>query len=455
MTDRENFGSKIGAILAAAGSAVGLGNIWRFPIETGQNGGAAYIIIYMSCVILLGIPVMMSEFLVGRHTHANTAGAYNLLAPRTQWKWVGRLGVLSAFLILSYYAVVAGWTFEYAYLSITDKFAGKSVNDYKPIFNQFVTNPWKPLVWTIVVLLITHFVITRGVKKGIERYSKILMPSLFIIIIILVISSVNLPGASAGIDFLLKPDFSKVGNGVILSAIGQAFYSLSLGMGCLTTYASYFRDDTSLGKTALNVGFIDTMVALMSGFIIFPAVFNAGYSLQPQDIGPSLIFITLPNVFQQSFAGLPIIGYLFAVLFYLLLIVAAITSSISLHEVVTAYLREEYKISRRRSAIMVTVGCLLLGSLCSLSFGVLSGVTICERSIFDMFDFITSNILVPLSGISVAIFVGWYLDRKLVENEITNHGRIRGRYLPYVRFLIRYIAPLAIVAILLNQFGLI
>ena len=292
-------------------------------------------------------------------------------------------------------------------------------------------------------------------KEGIERYSKILMPSLFVIVIILVICSVNLPGASAGIDFLLKPDFSKVGNGVVLSAIGQAFYSLSLGMGCLTTYASYFRDDTSLGKTALHVGIIDTLVALMSGFIIFPAVFNAGYSLQPQDIGPSLIFITLPNVFQQSFASLPFVGYLFAILFYLLLIVAAITSSISLHEVVTAYIHEEFKISRHRSATLVTIGCIVLGSLCSLSFGVLSGATICQRSIFDMFDFVTSNILVPLSGISVAIFVGWYLDRKIVENEITNNGNLRGRYLPYVRFLIRYIAPLAIVAILLNQFGLL
>ena len=274
---RENFGSKIGAVLAAAGSAVGLGNIWRFPIETGQNGGAAFIIVYIACVFLLGIPIMMSEFFIGRHTHTNTAGAYRKLAPGTQWKWVGRLGVLSGFVILSYYSVVAGWTAEYTVLAIGNCFDGKGSLDFPVIFNQFVSNPWKSLLWMFAFIIVTHVVVVRGVKSGIEKFSKVMMPALFVIMIVLTVCSVMLPGASQGLEFLLKPDFSKITGSVMLSAMGQAFFSLSLGLGCLCTYASYFRNDTNIGKTALNVALIDTFVAVMSGFIIFPAVFNAGY----------------------------------------------------------------------------------------------------------------------------------------------------------------------------------
>ncbi len=451
---RENFGSKIGAVLAAAGSAVGLGNIWRFPIEVGTNGGAAFIIVYIGCVLLMGIPIMMSEFLIGRHTQANTAGAYRMLAPGTPWRWVGRLGVLSGFVILSYYSVVAGWTAEYTVLAIGNYFDGKTTADFPQIFNQFVSNPWLSVFWMLAFMLITHVIVVRGVKSGIEKFSKLMMPALFVILIVLAICSVTLPGASQGLEFLLKPDFSKITGTAVLRAMGQAFFSLSLGLGCLCTYASYFNRETNIGKTALSVSLIDTMVAIMSGFIIFPAVFNAGYMLDRSDIGPSLLFITMPNVFGQAFGSIPALAYLVSVLFYFLLMLAALTSTISMHEVVTAYVSEEFAMSRRKAATIVTIACSVVGVLCALSFGPFEGVKIFGMTIFDFFDYAASNIMLPVGGMLIAIFTGWYLDKKIVRDEITNKGTLRARYLPVVIFILKYIAPVAIACILLGQLGL-
>ena len=451
---RENFGSKMGAILAAAGSAVGLGNIWRFPIETGQNGGAAFIIVYIGCVLLLGIPIMMSEFVIGRHTHTNTAGAYRIMAPGTAWKWVGRLGVLSGFVILSYYSVVAGWTAEYTILAVSNSFDGKTTADFPSIFANFVSNPWKPLLWLLAFMITTHFIVVRGVKSGIERFSKIMMPALFVIMIVLTACSVMLPGAREGLHFLLKPDFSKITGTVVLNAMGQAFFSLSLGLGCLCTYAAYFGPDTIIGKTALSVSLIDTMVAIMSGFIIFPAVFNAGYTLNSSDIGPSLLFITLPNVFQQAFGSIPALSYLVSVLFYFLLVVAALTSTISMHEVVTAYVSEEFNMPRRKAATIVTIACSLVGVVCSLSFGPFQDVKLFGMSIFDLFDYVSSNIFLPVGGMFISLFAGWYLDRHLLRDEITNGNTLRAPYFRVVIFILRYIAPVAIGIILLNQLGI-
>ncbi len=451
--ERENFGSKIGVILAAAGSAVGLGNIWRFPIETGQNGGAAFIIIYIGCIILFGLPIMISEFMIGRNTQANTAGAYRKLSPGTQWKWVGRLGVLTGFVILSYYSVVAGWTAEYTLLAVTNEFSGKTVADYPVIFNDFVSNWWKPLIWLAAFMLATHIIVVRGVQSGIEKFSKIMMPILFILILVLVGCSVTLPGADAGLNFLLKPDFSKITGETVLRAMGQAFFSLSLGLGCLCTYASYFGKETNLGKTALNVSAIDTLVAIMAGFIIFPAVFNAGYQLGSNDIGPSLLFITLPNVFQQAFGGMPLLSWVFSVMFYFLLILAALTSTISMHEVVTAYLSEEFRMTRRKAAVIVTLACSFIGVFCSLSFGPLNGVRLFDMTLFDLFDYISSNIFLPVGGMLIALFTGWYLDKKFVRQEITNHGTLRAPYFTALHLVLRYVAPIAIALILLNQLG--
>ena len=452
---RENFGSKIGAVLAAAGSAVGLGNIWRFPIETGQNGGAAFIIVYIGCVLLLGIPIMMSEFIIGRHTHTNTAGAYRKLAPGTSWKWVGRLGVLSGFVILSYYSVVAGWTAEYTALAITNYFDGKGANDFPAIFAKFVSNPWLSVSLMLAFMIVTHVIVIRGVKSGIEKFAKVMMPALFVILIILAICSVMLPGASQGLEFLLKPDFSKITGSTVLSAMGQAFFSLSLGLGCLCTYASYFGNDTNIGKTALNVSIIDTFVAVMSGFIIFPAVFNAGYTLSSEDIGPSLLFITMPNVFQQAFGSMPVLSYVVSVLFYFLLVVAALTSTISMHEVVTAYVSEEFTMTRRKAATIVTIACSTVGVFCALSFGPLDGFKLFGMTLFDLFDYVSSNIFLPVGGMFIALFVGWYLDKKMVRDEVTNNGTLRAPYLRLIVFILRYVAPIAIGFILINQLGLI
>lgn len=450
--DRGNFGSKLGVILASAGSAVGLGNIWRFPYETGNHGGAAFILIYLGCILLLGLPIMIAEFLIGRHSQANTARAYQILAPGTQWRWVGRMGVLAGFLILGYYSVVAGWTLEYIFEAVSNSFAGKTPAEFISSFQSFSSNPWRPALWLTLFLLATHFIIVKGVEKGIEKSSKIMMPTLFIIILVLVGYSVTLPGASRGIEFLLKPDFSKVDGNVFLGAMGQAFFSLSLGMGCLCTYASYFSKDTNLTRTAFSVGIIDTFVAVLAGFIIFPAAFSVG--IQP-DAGPSLIFITLPNVFQQAFSGIPVLAYIFSVMFYVLLALAALTSTISLHEVVTAYLHEEFNFTRGKAARLVTAGCILLGILCSLSLGVTKDFTIFGLGMFDLFDFVTAKLMLPLGGLLISIFTGWYLDKKLVWSEITNNGTLKVPIYKLIIFILKYVAPIAISVIFINELGLL
>ena len=447
--DRVNFGSKIGAILAAAGSAVGLGNIWRFPYEAGNHGGAAFILVYLACVFMLGMPIMIAEFTVGRRAKASTGKAFGILAPGTQWKWLGRLGVLSGLLILGYYSVVAGWTLEYIITSLSNGFAGKGPEDYVAIFQNFSQDPVRPIVWCLVFLFLTHFVIVKGVKDGIEKSSKVMMPVLFILILVLAVCSMSLPDASKGLEFLLKPDFSKVNADVFLGAMGQAFFSLSLGMGCLSTYASYFGSDTQMGKTALSVGVIDTMVAILAGLIIFPAAFSVG--IQP-DAGPSLIFITLPNVFQQAFGGLPFLAMIFSLMFYVLLALAALTSTISLHEVVTAYLNEQFGISRGRAAVWVTGFCVVTGVLSSLSLGVWDDKFF-GLGFFDLLDFVTAKLMLPLSGLLVSLFVGWYLKRSLSYEELTNYGLQKAPYFPIYMFILRYLAPIAIVLIFVNELG--
>lgn len=390
--ERVSFGSKIGAILAAAGSAVGLGNIWRFPYETGNHGGAAFILIYLGCVFIFGLPIMMAEFTIGRRSKASTGGAYRVLAPGTPWKWVGYLGVLTGFLILGYYTVVAGWTLEYIFQAATLGFSGKSPNDFITMFQHFSQDPLRPLIWLFIFMFATHFIVVRGVKDGIEKSSKVMMPVLFILVVLLAICSLTLPGAEKGVEFLLKPDFSKVTADVFLGAMGQAFFSLSLGMGCLSTYASYFGKDTRLGHTAMSVGVIDTCVAVLAGLIIFPAAFAVG--IQP-DAGPSLIFITLPNVFQQAFAGVPVLSYVCSVAFYVLLALAALTSTISLHEVSTAFLHEKFGFTRTRAASLVTTGSLLIGVVSSLALGEWSTYTIAGMNVFDALDYLTAKSCFP------------------------------------------------------------
>ena len=449
---RANFGTKLGVILASAGSAVGLGNIWRFPYMTGEYGGAAFIFTYLGCVLLFGAPIMMAEFLIGRHSRSNTARAYQKLTPGTPWRWVGRMGVLAGFLILSYYSVVAGWTLEYIVDAATGNFAGKSPSEFVGFYNDFVSNPWVPVVWTVAFLVITHLIIVKGVEKGIERSSKVMMPALFILLLILAVCAILLPGAGRGLEFLLKPDFSKVDGDVLLAAMGQAFFSLSLGMGCLCTYASYFKPDTNLPRTAFSVAIIDTCVAILAGLIIFPAAFAVG--IQP-DSGPGLLFVTLPNVFQQAFGNVPFLAALLATMFYVLLALAALTSTISLHEVVTAYLHEEFNMSRAKAARLVTGGCIVLGTLCSLSLGLGKGYTLFGMTLFDLFDFVTAKLMLPLGGFFISLFTGWFLDKQIVHEELTNRGTLRLRIYGLVIFLLKFVAPIGIAFIFINELHLL
>lgn len=446
MEKRGSFGSKLGVVLASAGSAVGLGNIWRFPTEVGQNGGAAFILVYIAFVLFLALPVMVSEFVIGRSSGANIVHAFRKLAPARWWMIIGFLGVLGGVLVLSFYGVVAGWTLKYTVDALAHRISG---TDPAQTFNNFVSNPWSPILYMVLFLLLTHLVVIRGIKGGIEKYSKLMMPLLLVIIVILVGCSLSMPGSAEGIRFLLQPDFSKVTPHVVLSAMGQAFFSLSVGIGCLATYASYFNKDMNLAGSAANVCAIDTMVAIVSGFIIFPAVFSVE-GVQA-DAGAGLVFITLPHVFSSAFAQIPLVGYMFSSLFYLLLLLAALTSSISMHEICTAFVSEHYGLARKKAATLVTLVYMVLGTACSLSFGPWKDYTLAGMTVFSWFDFITAMFIMPIGGIFISLFAGWYLDRKLLTDELTNCGTLKVRGLRGLIFLIRWVAPIGVGMVFLNE----
>ena len=455
MGDRANFGSKLGVILATAGSAVGLGNVWRFPYMTGENGGAVFIMIYVICVVLLGIPCMISEFIVGRNGRANTARAYRELAGGTPWALIGYMGVLTGFLITGYYAVVSGWCLQYVWASLIGHLQGDP-EYFKTYFTELSTDPIKPVLWTVIILGVTYLIIEHGVRNGIERASKMLMPTLFILLLIIVGASCMLPNADKGIEFLFKPDMSKFTGDVFLGALGQSFYSLSIAMGCLCTYASYFAKETNLTRSASQIAIIDCVVAILAGLMIFPAAFSVGVN---PDSGPSLIFITLPNVFQQAFASMPVIGHCISLLFFVLLSLAALTSLMSLHEVSTAFIHEEMLMSRKKAALIVTILTAIIGTFCSLSLGAVDGMVIFGKSLFDWFDFITGQVFLPIVGFLTCIFIGWFVPHQIVRDQFTNGGSFKS--IGYVRmfhvflFLVKYICPLAILLIFLHQFGLL
>lgn len=448
--EQENFGTKIGAILAAAGSAVGLGNIWRFPTETGNNGGAAFLLIYIGFMLFLGVPIMVSEFVIGRHSQTSvTQSFFKMSGGKKGWKLMGLIPVVAGFLVLSYYAVVAGWTLYYAFLAGIDGFAGKTPDEIGTAFQSFCADPLNPLIWMAIILVINGMIVALGVKKGIERGVKIMMPLLFIFIIILVACSFTLPGAEAGLQFLFHPDFSKVTGQTLLNAMGQAFFSLSVGLCCLCTYATYFKKDVNLMQDGLQVATIDTLVAVFAGLIIFPAVFSIS-GLAPSQ-GPSLVFVTLPNVFQQAF-GSSLVAYIFSLCFYLLLVMAALTSSISMLEMIVAYLFQERHIGRPVASIGATIVCLILGTFCSLSFGIWQDVTLFGMGFFDLFDFIVAKLIMPIGGLLICVFLGWVVDEKVLRAELTNMGTLRAPYYPVFRFIIRYLAPICILLIFISQF---
>ena len=445
--NRATFGSKLGVIMATVGCAVGLGNIWRFPYMLGQNGGAAFLAVYILCIILLGLPVMLSEFFIGRYTRKNAAGAFKVLAPGTKWSLIGYNGVLASFLILGFYSVVAGWTLEYIMQAVTGSLSDKAPEAFAQDFKLFSTEIFRPILWTVTFIGLTHFIVVSGVKEGIERTSKVMMPMLFFILLALCIRSVTLPNASEGLYFLFKPDFSKITSAVVLSAMGQAFFSLSIGMGCLITYSSYFSKDTKMQITALQVTILDTLVAVMAGVMIFPAVFSFGIA---PTAGPELVFITLPNVFQQ----LPM-GAIWSLVFFLLLALAALTSTISLHEVATAYVHEEYQITRTKAAWFVSGGVMVLGILSSLSIGIWKEYTLFGLTFFDLLDYLTAKIMLPFGGMLICIYLGNRVDRKILKEELTNKGTVPFYFFNTYAFFMKYIAPIAIGMIFLNELGII
>ena len=449
MSERAKFG-KLGVILATAGSAVGLGNIWRFPFMTGQNGGAAFILIYIICVFLLGIPAMVCEFIVGRHGASNAARAYQRLVANRRWGAIGYMGVITSMIILGFYAVVAGWCVQYLYASLAGQIHGDAafVTAY---FQSFSSHPLKPLFWAVLFVVITHFVVTRGVREGIERVSNLLMPTLLLLLFIIVIASCMLPGAVKGVLFLFQPDFSKLTGSVFLEALGQAFFSLSLGTACLCTYASYFSRQTNLLQSATQIALLDTFIAVLAGLMIFPAAASVGIS---PDSGPSLIFITLPNVFQQAFSSMPVVGYVISILFYALLALAALTSTISMHEIGTAFFREELHVSRSRAAWIVTAVCSAIAVICSLSVGAVPELNLLGMDIMDVCDRLTAQILLPLGALLTCIFVGWVVPQKLVRDEFTNWGTVSLRAYRIWLFAVRFICPLSIAIIFLHQIGL-
>lgn len=436
---RSQFITKTGVIAATVGSAVGLGNIWRFPYEAGAHGGGAFLLIYIVCVFAIGIPVMLSEFVIGRSTHKNGVGAFNMLAPRSPMKITAYMGIVASLMILSFYSVVAGWILEYFFQSVQALFVQTDAGHYSERFAEFVANPWRTVAWTVVFLLANFLVLRKGIEKGIERVSNILMPVLFFMLLIFCANSLSMPKAAEGATFLFKPDFSQITPSVVIGAMGQAFFTLSLGLTGMLTYASYFSDKTKLVSNSVTIAVLDTVVALMSGLIIFPAVFT--YGMQPE-AGPKLVFEVLPAIFSQ----MPF-GHLWSVGFFLLLFFASLTSTISMSEISITFFMEEHKMSRQKASSLNIGIAMVFGVLCALSFGVLGDFKIFGKTLFNLFDYVSSNILLPCGGIMLSLFAGWVIDKKILWQQLTNNGKLSARWVPLIRFAMRYLAPAAILIV--------
>jgi len=438
---RDGFGSKLGIIAAAAGSAVGLGNICRFPCELGENGGAAFLLVYLAVVLFLGIPVMLSELVIGRRSQSNTVGAFKKLAPHTKWPVIGYLGVLCALLIFASYSVVAGWTLEYIFKALTNSFKGETLAVMEQDFKAFHNTGWLNVLLQAIFIFLTGFVVFKGVQNGIEKYSKILMPLLLVILVVLAIRAITLPGAKEGLSFLFHPDFSKITGKVLIDAMGQGFFSLSLGMGALITYGSYVNKKDNLTSTAFSVMISDTLVAVLAGMVIFPAAFTFG--VKPE-AGMDLVFSTLPMLFNQM-AG----GYWFCLIFFILLAIAGLTSTIALLEVAVAYLSEELHMTRKKATVIASVATMLIGVFASLSIMEHTPLTIDGFAFNDFLDFLTSNIMLPVGGLLIVIFLGWRMGKAEFFDEVTNGGQQKSSLKHIVFFIIRYLAPLAVATILI------
>jgi len=445
-SSRGIFTSSFGFVLAAAGSAVGLGNVWRFPYMTGTNGGGAFILLYLLITVIIGVSLLLVEFSVGRHGKANAVDSYKTISPGLGW--IGWLGFISAFIFLSYFSVVGGWTIYYTIKSLTGLYK-LSADNMGGAFGGFIGNPGLPLVYHLLFMAFTVYIIARGVEKGIEKWTKVLMPILFIMIIILVIWGLTLKGAMAGVAWYLKPDFSKITLGTIVAAVGQVFFSLSVGMAGMVTYASYLNRKNNLTKTAIQVSLTNASVSLLAGFMIFPAIF--AFNMKPNQ-GVGLMFITMPALFSHIS-----VGWLLSFIFFALVFIAALTSAISILEMPVAILIEKKKMSRPRAALLVGGISFILGIAVSFSFGIWGDFTVFGKNIFGLFDYFGSNISLPLGGLGASIAVGWYWKKQGAIGELTNNGelmQVQGIANIWF-FTVRYIIPIFIFLIFLTSLGLL
>ncbi len=448
---RETFGNKFAVIMAMAGSAIGLGNIWRFPYLVGEGGGAAFIIVYLGAMVLLSIPILLSETIIGRKTRSGTFGAMSRLVPGSSWKWLGLLTVLTPLIIVSYYSVVGGWGIEYLLKACTLSFSRAPADSIGSMFTDFSTSAWGPLACHTVFIALTCLIVLGGVKKGIEKFATWSMPVLFVLIIIIMVYALSLPGAWNGVEYMVRPDFSKLDGRAIASAMGQSFFSLSLGTGSILTYASYVKKEDNILTSGIGTAMFDLLFALIAGFAVMPAVFAAG--IEP-GTGPGLIFETLPYIFAKMGTGSPVLSAAVSIMFFVAILVAALTSSISMIEVGAAYLVEEKHLSRRKAVAVLFVGTWLLGAVCALSFVPASGLQIAGSTLFECCDKLTSNYMMAFGGLLFAVVVGWKMSRADVWSEFTNGGSLRRNagVFPLLYSLIRYFTPVGIVFIFITNF---
>lgn len=444
------FATKTGLIMATVGSAVGLGTIWRFPAEAQAGGGSAFLIIYILCVLALGIPVMLSEFAIGRGGRSDAVGSFKKLSPNTKWYYVGGTAILTSYLISIFYMVVAGWTLIYLFQSLTGNLYSELAIEGETItqgfvnkMHEYITTDWPPFIATVIIILINIGILLGGVKKGIERMANIAMPLLFLLLLIIMVVALCQPGAGAGVSYFLSPDFSKITPTVFISALGQALFSLSLGMGILITYSSYYPANTNLPRTSLTVSAMTLVIAIMMGLIIFPAVSAFGIA-DHEMAGTTLVFVTLPEVF----ANLPG-GQIWSILFFTLLLLAALTSTVSIAEPSIAFIRDRFGASRLKATLIILLPMLVLSGICSLSFSSLSHLQVFNMNIFESLDSLTNNILLPLVAIGGCVYIGWFAPKGLLHNQLTNDNRLQSNFTPVVTFALRYLAPVAIFAIMI------
>ena len=453
MNEREHFGSRRAVIYAMAGSAIGLGNIWRFPYMVGEHGGAVFVIIYVLATLLVSLPVFIAEITLGRRSRTSSFGAMSKMDPahRKRWRWFGLMSVFIPLFILCYYSVIGGWSLYYLVKSCAFDFVKGSPETVGSLFGGFITSVWMPIWMHLIFLAVCAWIVARGVKSGIERFSRVTIPILFVLIILLIVYSVSLPGARAGVEYLLRPDWSELNAKTFVYAMGQSFYSLSLGMGAIVTYGSYVKSDENLVVSSAGTAVFDLLFAVLAGFAIMPAVFAAG--IEP-GAGPGLIFQSVPFIFSSMGAKWPMVSAIVSILFFLAIVVAAMTSVISLIEVGVAFLHDRFGMARRKASALVFVACGAVGVVCSLSFGPLSGIQLAGKNIFDLFDWFASNVLLLLMAFAVVVFVGFVMKKEDVRDEITNGGRKRRnvRWFSVVYFLIKWVAPISVLSIFVTNF---